>query len=191
MNDWLAFTAASRRRLEAEFEGLAVWLDAPEALWLHRPTPERWSAAEIVEHVALANHFLSLLAEKIATKSRTRARRGDRAPETPSELGHLDALADREFRWRHPEHMTPTGAPSRVELRERLAAQRALLLPWLDEFGRGEGALHRIRISVVAGDDRLDLYQLLHFIALHIARHRAQLERNADDFKRVPPSPGA
>ncbi|MCE9593430.1 MAG: DinB family protein [Planctomycetes bacterium] len=185
MSAWSESVTALRGRLDAEFAGLSAWLEVDEELWSLAPGPERWSAAEIVEHVALANHFLSLLARKIAEKSRARAKRGERAPDEPSELRHLDALAGRDFRWRHPEHMTPTGTPSRSELRERLTQQREQLLGLLDALPAGEGALHRIRISVVGDDDRLDLYQLLHFIALHLARHCAQLARNADDFNRA------
>jgi hypothetical protein len=41
----------------------------------------------------------------------------------------------------------------------------------------GEGALHTIRFSVVHA--RLDLYQFLKVIELHLRRHLAQMERHS------------
>jgi hypothetical protein len=37
-------------------------------------------------------------------------------------------------------------------------------------------------MSVVEGDDRLDLYQFVAVIALHAERHARQMQRNADEL---------
>jgi hypothetical protein len=94
-------------------------------------------------------------------------------------LEGLRAVSDPSLRWAHPEHMTPSGRVTREELRARLAEQAAECARLLRELPSGEGHLHRIRMSVLPGENRLDLYQYLAFLALHSARHREQMQRNA------------
>ncbi|MCC6408525.1 MAG: DinB family protein [Planctomycetes bacterium] len=191
MSAWPAFQVDLRARLGREFAQLSAALAAPGDALRRRPEPNAWSALEVVEHVALTNHFLSLLAKKLVDKALARSRRGDPTPSEPPSLAHLDTLAARAFRWQHPTHMTPTGSADPIELRARLAEQHDRLAAWLDALPHGAGSLHRIRISVVEGDDRLDFYQLLHFVLLHVARHRAQLARAIEDVNRTAPRPDA
>ncbi|MBI5434313.1 MAG: DinB family protein [Planctomycetes bacterium] len=191
MNAWPAFHAELRARLDREFAELAGSLAAPDDALRRRPEPDSWSALAVVEHVALTNHFLSLLAAKLVDKGLARSRRGEPTPTEPPSLAHLDTLAARAFRWQHPAHMTPTGSPDPAALRARLAEQHDRLAAWLDSLPHGAGSLHRIRISVVEGDDRLDFYQLLHFVLLHVARHRAQIARALGDVSRIERPPGA
>lgn len=167
------------RDVAAEFELLARWLDSPDELWTFRPTPDAWSVGEILEHVTLANHFLLILAHKLAETSKRRAERGDVVPSTPLALEGLRAVSDPSLRWAHPVHMTPTQSVTREELRARLTTQSAECARLLRELPSGEGHLHRIRMSVLPGENRLDLYQYLAFLALHSARHREQMQRNA------------
>lgn len=191
MSDWPSFEAELGLRLQREFEALIATLGEPEEALRHRPTRGSWSALEVAEHVALANHFLGLLGRKLAAKGSARRARGATPPSAPSALAHLDALATRSFRWAHPRHMTPTGTARPAELAARLEAQREELRRHLVELAGGAGALHRIRISVVDGDDRLDFYQWLHFVLLHVARHRAQIESALVSFRRAPGPPAS
>ncbi|MCK6445033.1 MAG: DinB family protein [Planctomycetes bacterium] len=183
MNAWGPFEARLAARVDAEFDAFVRTLTSAGQAVARAPGPGSWSALEIGEHVALANHFLGLLATKIVEKSLARHARGVRPPVEPPKL---DALARRDFRWPHPPHMTPTGSVPLSTVLERLEAQRARFAAELARVGGGIGALHRIRISVVPGDDRLDFYRLLEFVLLHVARHRAQAER-ALALTREPP----
>lgn len=184
---WPEHTSALAERLARSLGAVLAWLDEDAPLLDHRPAPSAWNAREVCEHVALTNRFLLILVEKIAQRSRVRFERGDVPPAAPSPVAHLTELATRDFRWSHPEHMTPRGEHDtgavRAELERQLAAARALLA----ELPSGEGALHRIRMSVVGGeDDRLDLYQFLAIVALHAERHVRQMERNRASFAARP-----
>ena len=167
--------AARAASLERHFDALQRWLELPEPAWSARPAPDSWSPREIVEHVALMHRYVLLLAQKIAGRGLQRAAQGAPLPVEPSPTRTLEQLAQPSFRWTHPEHMAPCGSRERGELRRELEEQRALCLALLERAPRGEGALHSARMSVVG--ERLDLYQFLALVDLHLERHLAQLER--------------
>jgi hypothetical protein len=168
-------------RLAAElarrFAELDRWLDAPAAIWSAHAPEGGWSVGEVCEHLALANHYLLLLARKIADRGARRAARGILPPSQASDLSILFALGRREFRWSRPDHMAPCGRLERGELRARLAEQRERCLALAGQVGSGAGSLHRIRMSVVG--ERLDLHQMLAFLVIHMGRHLEQVERIA------------
>ena len=166
-----------RAELARRFAELEGWLDAPPATWNARASEGGWSVAEICEHVVLANRFLLLLAQKIAGRGARRAARGLTPPPQASDLSLLAALESREFRWSRPDHMAPGGRIGRGELRTQLMEQREQCSSLTTAVGSGAGALHRIRMTVVG--ERLDLHQMLGFVAMHLARHLEQIERIA------------
>ncbi len=166
---------ALARSLEEHFAALRPWLEVDAELWARHPEAGSWSVGEVVEHVALANRYLLLLVEKLRRRSLARLAAGERAPESAPDFARLERLADRRFRWTHPEHMSPTGSADRGELARELAEQCERLLAILRELPNGEGALHSLRMSVV--EARLDLYQYARLIDLHLARHLGQMER--------------
>ena len=139
------------------------------------PAAGSWSALEIAEHTALMNHHVLLLVETLAARCRARLARGERPPAEPSRLDFLERLAGREFRWQSPAHMVPGGHATSRELAATLRAQRRRALALLARMRDGEGALHRVSMSVVGRN--LDLYQFLALIALHAERHASQMDR--------------
>ena len=159
------------RRLAAAFDGI-------EERLAHRSQEKGgvgWSAAEVAEHVALANHFLLLLAEKAAEKGVARRAAGLLPPGEASRWEHLERIADREFAWESPSHMRPTGSVTERETIAMLRLQRRRALGILERTRDGSGALHTISMSVAGA--RLDLYQILAFVALHMERHARQMDR--------------
>ena len=56
-------------------------------------------------------------------------------------------------------------------------------LDLLGRLGGGEGALHRVRMSV-NDSGKLDLYQWLSFLAQHARRHLAQMAANESEWHR-------
>lgn len=176
--DWPETIASLGRRIARAFERISSALELPARALQFRPAEGVWTIVEIAEHVSLTNHYLLLLVDKIARKVRTRAAQALADPPSLSRFHHLERLATPDFRWESPVHMRPTGKCSVDEIRERLARQQDQVLSLLREFPRGEGALHDIRMSVVGPDERLDLYQFVHFIALHAERHAEQMQRN-------------
>jgi len=143
-----------------------------------RPLDGGWTPREVLEHVTLTDRYLLILAEKIAAKARLRAARGATWPAHPPRFEHLERLAGRALAWEAPAHMRPGGAVTTDELRARLAEDRRRALALLESAPGGLATLHRIRMSVVGGeDDRLDLYQFLEVLRLHARRHTAQIDR--------------
>ena len=143
----------------------------------HRPAyPGAWTAAEHLEHVALANHFLLLTIGKgVATALR---RAGSQTvPPGESDLVRLSPIADPDaFPWEPPGHMIPTGVRQVAEMRELLAAQHRECLAHLERMAAGEGRLCSFRMSVCRLG-MLDMYQWLFFLANHGFWHLAFLER--------------
>jgi len=174
---WGDEIATLARRLSKAFEGIESRLRWPEDVLAGSPGAGAWSPIEVAEHVALANHHLILLVEKIAARAREKARRGERPPPEPSSLESLEQLAAREFGWECPAHMLPTREATAREIASCLRAQRRRCLELLAAAPDGEGALHTLSMSVVGG--RLDLYQYLALVALHMERHARQMDRRA------------
>ena len=155
--------------------------EAPEFLE-HSPGPGRWSALEILEHVTLANRFLLLLVGKIQDRARKRLEAGRAWPTHAPRQARLAAMARDRSPWPHPEHMTPSGTASRTRIRRRLEEQRDQAVEILRAMPDGQGTLHRVRMSLVHGDDRLDLYEYLEFLGQHAERHGRQVEENRESF---------
>ena len=172
---WRGGTGHLAVRLVRAFGCIESLLARPAWDLERRPAAGGWSAAEVAEHVALTNHHLLLLVEKIADRARTRAERGELPTEAVSPTGDLARIAERGFRWESPEHMVPRGSATPRELARTLRGQRRRCLAPLLAMREGEGALHAISMSVVGA--KLDLYQFLTVIALHLERHAAQMER--------------
>ena len=57
------------------------------------------------------------------------------------------------------------------------------------EIGGGEGALHRVRMSV-NDSGKLDLYQWLDYLGQHARRHLAQMAANISEWQRCSARPG-
>ena len=175
---WVTAIAALRAGLTDAFDALRARTECAEDGLRHRSEPGVWTALETLEHVHLTDRYLLVLVEKLARKSRSRAARGQAWPVHGPHFEHLGHIAGRELQWRAPEHMVPTGAVSAAAVREALRQDWARALNLLDTTPAGMGTLHRIRMSVVGGDDdRLDLYQYLEVVRLHAVRHIDQIDR--------------
>lgn len=172
---WRAETGRLGGRLASAFRGIEERLEASEETLRRSPGPGKWSAIEVAEHAALMNHHVLLLVEKIAARCRERLARGERPPKEPSPSDLLEKLAAPSFRWESPEHMVPGGHATAREIAVSLCEQRRRCLALLARMPDGEGALHSISMSVVG--QKLDLYQYLTLVALHLERHGAQIDR--------------
>jgi len=161
--------------LEACFAALDGWCRRPAAELEARPDyPGAWSAAEHLEHVGLANHYLLLTIGKGCAKALKRAARQP-VPAGESDLSRLALVAKPgAFDWPPPAHMLPTGRRKADEVREELKSQGARCRELLSALPRGEGRLCSISLSVL-GLGRLDMYQWLYFLAQHARYHLALL----------------
>jgi uncharacterized damage-inducible protein DinB len=166
----------------------AALLDVASAIpadrFADRPAPERWSAAELLEHLARVETGCARVIAKRAAGAREAglgAETGDR-----SMLDALDGrgVTDRSRKLKAPEIDAPAGGFSRERALEALAASRA-------EFKRAVAdadglALSEVRHThVVLGE--IDLYQWILFVAQHEKRHTPQLEEIAEQLRATTP----
>ena len=167
------------RELISAFALLDSWFDHHEK-FLFEKTSDRWSPAEILEHVMLTNHHLLMLIEKGSERARNIALQNDLTEALKDyqlENPALEEVGNPEFfSWDRPLHMKPSGSKPLNEIRKELRAQLYRCLCQLDLLCQGEGIAYRIAMSV-NGLGKLDVYQYIYFLTLHVKRHLVQLEK--------------
>ncbi|HEX8329655.1 MAG TPA: DinB family protein [Hymenobacter sp.] len=172
--------------LVSAFDQLADWFAAPAPLRAHRPSSGGWSIDEILEHVALTNHFLLILIEKGAAKALKNAHNLDLATELAAQQFDRTKLEQigqhRSFPWVRPEHMEPTGAKTSAEVAATLREQLQQCRQVLRRLPNGEGVLYRTTMSVNALG-KIDVYEFVYFLAKHAERHLTQIEKAAAEYQ--------
>lgn len=160
---------------------LDVALTVPVDLFTERPAPERWSAAELLEHLARVETGCARIIAKRAAGAREAGIGAER--EDGSMLGALDGrgVTDRSRKLKAPGIVAPTGGFSRGLALEALATSRA---EFRQAVADADGlALREVRHThVVLGE--IDLYQWILFVAQHEKRHTPQLEEIAGQLRR-------
>ena len=169
-----------KRELIRTFATLDEWFDKHGSLHRFKPADGGWCIAEILEHLHLTNHYLLMLIEKGQQKA---LRKMDHhALQTRLENytlavpGLLEIAEHKSFDWNRPEHHSPTGEKPLEEIRFILRDHLYRCLYVLECLPNGEGVLHDTTMTV-NNLGRLDVYQYLYFLSLHIKRHKTQLEK--------------
>lgn len=174
------------QKLTAAFSQLDSWFAAPAALRGYQPTTGGWTIDEILEHVALTNHFLLILIEKGAAKALKNAHGLDLATELAarqSARARLDEISQPgAFKWMRPDHMAPQGQKTGPEVAATLRQQLQQCLAVLVRLPNGEGVLYRTTMTV---NDlgKMDVYDFVYFLAKHAERHLAQIEGVAAEYR--------
>jgi len=145
-----------------------------EAQWNFKPAPDRWSVAEVTEHIAAAEGYLrGMVTEKVMT-----------APPRPEgeDVKAIDdlvlaAIPDRTHKVQAPEPLKPTNrfgsGPGAVKAFLESRQQTV-------EFLTSHDDLRAHAIDSPMGK-KLDAYEWVLFIAAHSERHTKQiLEVKAD-----------
>jgi DinB superfamily len=147
-----------------------------DAQWNFKPAPDRWSIAEVMEHLAAAEDILrTMTQEKVMTTPEI-------APRDPAELKKIDEgvlaqLPDRSHKIQAPEPLRPTnrfGSPADAEKHflESRATTEAYLKTTPDLRGHAVDSPMGVK---------LDGYEWILLIAGHSERHTKQmLEVKAD-----------
>jgi hypothetical protein len=158
----VAYLNATRTAFAKSIEGLT------EAQWKFKPSPDRWSIAEVAEHIAISE---STILELIQTKML-------QAPPKKPDEGLTDeklitAVTDRTQKADAPEMLKPVNRwATREALLKDFNAARAKTIQWLTttkEDLRAHATPH-------PAFGPLDLHQWVLLIAGHSARHTAQIE---------------
>lgn len=170
-----------RNRISAAEKSLLPWFDEPADLLDFRPGSDRWTAAEILEHIVLTSRFLLVLIRKAKTKA-LRNTQNRSLEEVWSDYQLVTPELDevglwKSFPWIRPDHMEPTGELPLLEVKRVFLDQMKECREILEEIKAGEGALYKTTMTV-NGIGKLDVYQYMVFLCLHALRHVTQLEAN-------------
>jgi hypothetical protein len=154
----------SREALVAATKGLSA------AQWNFREAPERWSAAEIAEHLAASEDFLFGLITERVMKTEKMAEPPPNVEDSEKQL--LGFLTDRSQKFQAPEPLRPSnqfGSPEKAM--EHFLASRARTI----EFLKTTPDLRLYAMEAPGGVKR-DAQQWLLFISGHTVRHTLQLK---------------
>lgn len=136
-----------------------------------RPSPERWSAAEIVEHLSIVERRVARLLGTLLGKLDPEAERPKGSPFEPVTIAQFIERSLTE-KYAAPDEIRPKGAPLSDTL-GALRDSRAALRDLRERVERVDGTRARFPHPVWGP---LDLYQWLAFVGAHERRHLAQIE---------------
>jgi uncharacterized damage-inducible protein DinB len=144
------------------------------------PGPERWSVAQVLQHLALIEKRIT----KLVSKRIAEARAAGLGPELETSpvlnIRHAAKIADRSFRVTAPEEIRP---PSDVDAASAWAALEQSRAALREAILSGDGlALGEVmHPHPVLGE--INLYQWILFLGSHEVRHTAQVREIADELK--------
>jgi hypothetical protein len=158
----------TRERLNQTLEGLT------DEQTHFRPAPERWTIAEIIEHLSMVESQVGKLAQIMLAKAEAGGapRSAEAGRITPFSLEET-ATKLREQKFQAPELALPKGGLSVSDALERLRASRELLRSLRPRI-EAIDASGLIYPHPVLGP--LDLYHWLAVTGMHEERHRRQIE---------------
>jgi hypothetical protein len=139
--------------------------------WTFKPAPDRWSVAEVAEHIAISESSLSGLVEQKIMMSPA-------APEKREQVKGKDELIlqrvpDRSHKAQAPEFLRPTGRwATEADLTKAFEESRKATMDYIRTTN--DDLRDHFFDHPVFGT--LDGYQWLLLISTHSARHTAQIE---------------
>ncbi len=157
--------ATSETRLLALVAGLT-----PQQ-WNFREGPDRWSIAEVLEHVVVFENFL----KGVISRTLTEEPQPEKKPLAPAKEHHVFEIAtNRTSRFTAREAARPTGRfPGPAEIVGEFLKTRAETVAFVEQI---DGDLRSHFFAHVALGD-LDCYQWLIVLAQHGSRHALQIEQ--------------
>jgi hypothetical protein len=143
-----------------------------DAQWKFKPAPDRWSVAEVLEHITLAEDFLYENGAQKALKGPASAPDRD-YKKTDATI--LAMVPDRTTKRQAPDMLVPTGRWSPVEALDHFQKSRARNIEFLKDTPDLRGHVADSPFGPV------DSFEWVLFISAHSERHTKQiLEVKAD-----------
>jgi hypothetical protein len=161
----LAYLEQTQKVFLASIEGLS------EAQWKWKPAPDRWSVAEVAEHITLAESTLRGLVTDQVMK----------APATPDVLAKtkgkdtaiLKMIPDRTHKAQAPEALVPKGKwPTEAATVAAFKEARAQTMALAKDTSKDLRAYAMVNPAL----QEMDAYQWLLFLSAHTERHTKQIE---------------
>lgn len=159
-------------RLDQARAELRAAVDAvPEHLRDRRPAEDRWSVANILEHLSLVEQRFAAIIAKRISEARQAGLGAEQQARDPFPPDLQKTLSDRANRRNAPEPVQPRGLDHAAAWAAVERARADLRATVIDADGL---ALSRVlHVHPVFGT--LNVYQLMEFIAGHEARHSKQI----------------
>jgi hypothetical protein len=161
------YLESTKKNIQEATKGLS------EAQWNFKPAPDRWSVAQVMEHIAAAEDFIrGNITEKVMTAPPDASRDIKKTDEAV-----LAMIPDRSHKAQAPEPLVPTN---------RYGSPEGSLKHFLETRATTEAFLKNTPdLRAHAADSplgmKLDAYEWVLFIAAHSDRHTKQiLEVKAD-----------
>jgi uncharacterized damage-inducible protein DinB len=139
--------------------------------WTFKPAPDRWSVAEVAEHITVSeSSILGLVQKQIVTSPAT--------PEKREQVKGKDEIVlqkvpDRSHKAQAPEFLRPTGRwATEADLTKAFEESRKATMDYVRTTN--DGLRDHFFDHPVLGT--MDGYQWLLLISAHSARHTAQIE---------------
>jgi len=166
-NELLQRLDGAREQLIAAVAGLSQ----PQANFT--PSPDAWSVAGIVEHLATVEDFVIMRVERMTSEP-------DHGNFKDSDLVLFDKVVDRTEKFQAPERVHPTGKSLGSSL-ERLAATREKIVGLIRWAPDGHFRQHSMEHPVFGP---LDGHQWVVAMAGHCLRHTQQIQetKSAPNF---------
>jgi DinB superfamily len=140
--------------------------DLSAAQWSFKPAPDRWSVAEVVEHMALAEDFLFENGVQRAYKSPAGAPDRDYKK---VDAAIMSMVPDRTVHRQAPGPLVPTDKVTGPEALDRFLKSRARNIEFLEKSPGLRGGVADSPLGP------MDTYEWLLFISAHCERHTKQL----------------
>jgi len=139
--------------------------------WAFKSAPEKWSVAECVEHIMMAEGLLFAQVEKALAAPV----REDWAEKTKGKTAFIErVMVQRQGKAQAPESIVPTGKLNRADLMAKLKEARAKTRKFTVET---QAELHSHTTDhIFPVFNTLSAYQWLVYIPLHNLRHNQQIE---------------
>lgn len=142
-----------------------------EKQWTFKPAPDRWSVAEVSEHITVSESVLLGLVQKQLMSSPAAPDKRDQVKGKDELI--LEKVPDRSHKVQAPEILRPTGRwATEAEVVKTFETERAATM----DYVRTTNDDLRDHFFDHPALGTLDGYQWLLLISAHSARHTAQIE---------------
>jgi uncharacterized protein YciI len=140
--------------------------------WNFKSAPDRWSVADVYEHLAVSEDMLFGLITDRVLKTPAMSEKMDAAKQEANDALVLKMIPDRANRVQAPEPLRPTNRFGSVaDTRKQFAERRQRTIDFVKNSTEDLRA-HFFDSPVIPG---MDAYQWFLFISAHTMRHTAQI----------------
>lgn len=178
------FIQEIKTHLQLSFDEVDQWFEKDRTTLDHQPSNGGWTVLQILEHLYLTNFYLLILIEKGSRKALRNSGGLDLEVTIKNynfEREKFEKIGEHgAFEWIRPGHMEPKGEMQLNEIRSLIAMQYQQCLIYLERMKNGEGLLCRTTMTV-NGLGKINVYEYIYFLSLHIRRHLTQMKNNESE----------